>query len=84
MAVKHRERLGVERQPRSVRDRKQAGVDERAARLARGQRAEEQHADAHRDQHDRDDARDHVAVKDGDGLGGGVLHRGDDDMTCVM
>ena len=30
------------------------------------------------------DARDHVAMKDGDHLGGGVLHRGDDDMTRVM
>ena len=25
-----------------------------------------------------------VAMKDGDDLGGGVLHRGDDDMTRVM
>lgn len=84
MAVQQRECAGIDRQPRSIGDREQAGVDERTARFARGQRAEEQHADAHRDQHDGNDGGDHVAMKDGDDLGGGVLHRGDDDMTRVM
>jgi hypothetical protein len=84
VAVEQRVRAGVERQPHSISDREEAGVDERPARLVRGQRAEEQHADAHRDQHGGNDAGDQVAMKDGDDLVGGVLHRRDDDMTRVM
>lgn len=84
MAVQQRERASVEGQPRSVGNRKQARIDERAARLACSERTEEQHAGTHRDEDDGDDARDHVAMKDGNHLSGGVLHRGDDDMTRVM